>query len=86
MEAKQACTARDTDQHQPVIVELTAEGTACIRQVPPDVLVMVVESRKITASGRRSVAAGARGPVLTAETAEVHDRPTPRRIPVNFPG
>ena len=78
--------ARTEEAQRSVVVELALQGGASIRKAPPDTMVMVVESKTITASGRRSVAAGGRGPDLAAHTTENHDRPSPRQIPVSFPG
>ena len=77
---------RTKEAPRSVVVELASQGAASIRKAPPDTMVMVVDSKTITASGRWSVAAGGRGPDLAAHTTEVHDRPSPRQIPVSFPG
>lgn len=69
-----------------VIVELTATGTARIREAPPDVLVMVAERKEITASGWRAVAAGGSGEVLSPGTEKKHNGAEVRQIRVEFPG
>lgn len=70
-----------------VIVEVGREG-ARIREAPPDVLVMVVESREISEGGRRSVAAGGRagGDGLLSLAPEDRAPVRVRQIPVSFPG
>lgn len=78
--------ARTEDAPRSVIVELIPTGGARLRKAPPDTMVMVVESQRITASGRRSVAAGGRGPDLDAHIGHCNDRDVPRQIAVSFPG
>lgn len=77
------------EQQQPraVVVELSGDGSARIREAPPDVLVMIVESKEIAADGSsRSVAAGGRGEFLASEIGTADNRPIPQQIPVSFPG
>lgn len=76
-----------------VIVELDCTGkrpgrAARVRQAPPDVLVMFVESKEVTAPGSRTIAVGGSGARLACDeyTTLTSDRPQPRQIAVSFPG
>lgn len=71
-----------------VIVELDSSGSARVRQAPPDVLVMFVESREVTVSGSRTIAVGGSGARIACDeyTTLTSDRPQPRQIAVSFPG
>lgn len=73
-----------------VIIELNGAKAARIRQTPPDVLVMVVESKEITAADRRTVVAGGRGEVLSTSACgtatDARHGTEIRQIPVTFPG
>lgn len=70
-----------------VVVELSCNGTARIREAPPDVLVMVAHSKEISVNGgSRSIAAGGRGDFLASGDGAEKKRPTPFQIPVSFPG
>lgn len=78
-----------TGERQPraVIVELTPGGTAHVRRAPPDVMVLVVESKEIEPrTGGRSVAAGGRGEVFAPTKEDSVPGPCVRQIPVTFPG
>lgn len=92
MSSDQAFTQADKDEPgrkgeppRAVIVEFSEDGHARIRRAPPEVLVMVVESKKIHPKGKHSLTAGACGGMLAPE-ADTKSRPAPREIPVSFPG
>ena len=68
-----------------VIVELTGPGTR-IREAPPDVLVMVAEQKEITTAGRRAVAAGGSGEVLSSDNDDKNNGTEVHQIRVKFPG
>lgn len=81
-----AGSSQTEEEPQSVIVQLNPAGAARICKAPPDTLVMVVESKTITAAGRRSLAAGGAGSDLATDTGQAHERPEPRQIAVSFPG
>ena len=68
-----------------VIVELTGAGTR-IREAPPDVLVMVAEQKEITAAGRRAVATGGSGEVLSSDNDDKNNGTEVHQIRVELPG
>lgn len=85
MEGKQVFAPDKEEHQQTVIVDVSAGGTARIRKAPPDVLVMVVEGKEISPHRKCLLAAGGGGQML-APDANATSRPTPRQIPVSFPG
>lgn len=80
-------TADERQLPRTVVVELSCNGTARIREAPPDVLVMVVQSFQVVhGDDSKSVAAGGRGELLASNANCAQDRATPHRINVEFPG